>query len=372
MVVVVALCDRRHLCRPAVSIGAKWLDKLSMSPQSVNQTSRDGERPTRREVLWAAVAAGVSALVASGGSAKEKATSKPVPDATAHQPWWLREPYTRSRVVDIRSGRLLHGSIVDRAALGEVVDRGVRALTGAPSSAEAWRAILGGARRIVLKFNSVGARVIGTNRATAQVLVEALSEAGYDPAGITLVEVPRNVPESLGTRKPETGWGSPIAVGGHMEPMAEYLYAADALVNVALLKSHQIAGMSGCMKNLSHALIQHPARFHDNGCAPYVGQVIGNKEVSSRLKLNLVDAIRMVVRNGPDAAEEDLFPHRGLLLGFDPVAVDTVGLALLGLRRRQAGLKSVPAVRYIESAAERGVGRRQRHELEQLVIEERG
>jgi uncharacterized protein (DUF362 family) len=204
----------------------------------------------------------------------------------------------------------------------------------------------------------------------ARALVSALSDAGYDRAHITLVEVPRHLAHELETAQPADGWGAPIAVGGRQEPLAAYLYGADAIINVPFLKTHLLAGMSGCLKNLSHALIRHPGLFHDGGCAPYVGQVVGNKEVSDRLRLNVVTAFRIVTRNGPDATEDDLYAHGGLLLGFDPLAVDTLGLSVLTLRRAQLGLPGALRVPYLESAARLGVGRMERRELEHVLLKD--
>lgn len=342
----------------------------------VNSGWSAGARPTRRELLRIAAAAGVGALAASGIGSERRQPAQPTSQpesAPAHfTPWWMKPPHTRSRVVDIRSRGLADVPVVEEAALRRALASGVQALTGASDTSTAWRVILGPARRIVLKFNAVGAETIDTNEVMAKALVSALAEAGYDPAEVALVETPSRVVQTLDVRQPEPGWGAAISVGDHLEPVANYVHAADAIINVPFLKAHQIAGMSGAMKNISHAVIRHPGLFHGNGCSPYVGQVIGSKEISSRLRLNVVNALRIVFRNGPEANVDDVCAHGGLLLGYDPVAVDTAGLALLALHRSEAELKKVPVVRYLESAASAGVGRREGHELDQVVLAENG
>ena len=72
----------------------------------------------------------------------------------------MEAPGARSRVVDIRSQGVFRGSIVDPTALERLLDRGMRALAGTATGDEAWRGVVGEARRIVLKFTSVGAEVI--------------------------------------------------------------------------------------------------------------------------------------------------------------------------------------------------------------------
>ena len=115
--------------------------------------------------------------------------------------------------------------------------------------------------------------------------------------------------------------------------------------------------------------MRHPARYHSNGCSPYVGQVIGSQEVSARLKLSVVNAVRLVVNHGPDAREEDIIGYGGLLLGFDPVAVDNVGLSILAMERRRLGLPATPPVRYLESAAQMGLGRWRAADIDRVALE---
>lgn len=257
---------------------------------------------------------------------------------------------------------------MEEVVLGEMLDKGLKMLTGAPTAGEVWRLMLGEARRIVLKFNQVGEAVLQTSTPLARALVGSLAEAGYDRRWLTLVEAPRGVSEQLETRLPEVGWGAAIPVGDGREEVARYLHEADAVINVAFLKTHRIAGMSGALKNLSHALIRHPARYHDHACSPYVGQVVGDKEVSARLRLNVVNVLRAVIRNGPEAAQDDVIGHCGLLLGFDPVAVDTVGHELLLARRKMAGISDTLRVPYLEAAAQWGVGRRAAREIERIPV----
>jgi hypothetical protein len=318
-------------------------------------------------VLRAAATASLAALVPGAAAAQQGQSSQPAVGRLSEPPWWMKSPHAKSRVVDVRSESVIRGSNIDQAELDRLVSRGVQELTGTQSSPEAWRSILGSARRILLKFNSVGAEVIGTNPSLARTLVTAVTEAGYDQSGIALTEVPARVYSELKVGRPESGWGPSIPVGDRMEPVTSYLYAADAVINIGFLKTHPIAGMSASMINLSHALIRHPGLYHGNGCSPFVGQVIGNKEISARLRLNVINALRIVAKSGSDADESDLIAHGGLLLGYDPVAVDTVGLSVLALRQRQIGLTETPEVRYLLAAAQIGVGRIEPRDLEHVV-----
>lgn len=335
-----------------------------MSRHQNKSHARPPFRPSRREVL------GAAALFAAGGwKLRDAHARQTVQPQTDPPPWWLTKYGPRSRVVDIRSNDVLENTLADPVPLGEMLDQGIRKLTQAPTAEKGWQSILGSARRIVLKFNNVGSGVLNTNGALAGVLVQRLGSAGYDPELIALLEATMNTASPPKTREPSRGWGDSIPVGGQQEQLARYLLEADAIVNVPLLKTHQIAGMSCCLKNISHAVIRHPAAYHANGCSPFVAQVIANEKVSSKLKLNLVNAIRIVVDRGPDALEEHVVGYGGLLLGFDPVAVDHVGLGVLAIERRRRGLTRAVNVRYLAAAARANLGRWRPEEIERLAVD---
>ena len=269
-----------------------------MRERRVKKTDSSQRKLSRRELLGAAAAAAFAALPASKTAQAQQsrpASSPPTAAAPTGRtpkriapPWWLRFHSPRSRVVDIASTEVLHASVVDEIVLAGLLEQGLRGLTGEKSLEAGWRSVLGSPKRIVLKFNSVGAHVIKTNDVLARQIVQSLVNAGYQREQLALAEVPSYLTDELGVEPVCSGWGELIELGERREPLAQYLYDSDAIINVPLLKTHQIAGMSCSLKNLSHALIRHPARYHANHCSPYVGQVVGNKEVSSRLRLNVV------------------------------------------------------------------------------------
>jgi hypothetical protein len=344
----------------------------------------DGDASLSRRQLLGAAAATVVGVVAGGRASGAQSTSRPAergerpdPPAAAGQtstlpsrPWWMRRG-DRSRVVDVGAPRAVHGWVVDEDMAAGALDLTFRTQTGARDGKEAWREVLGSARRIALKFNAVGADVLRTSLVMARLLVTQIRAAGYGKEPLMLVEMPDHVVEDLECARASRGWGAAVRVGDHDEPLARYLWDADAIVNVAFLKTHRIAGMSGCMKNISHAVIRHPARYHANGCSPFVGRIIGSAPVSSRLRLNLVNAFRIVIRNGPEASEQDVVTYGGIVAGFDPVAVDRVGLSILERARRDHELPVGLNVRYLAAAAHEGLGRGHPAEIERIALETR-
>lgn len=338
---------------------------------SVKASGCAAQRPTRRALIRAAGGAAIGWLATpalgsphvqdQGGPPEEAAAAA---DAT---PWWLGADHPVSRVVEVRAERALRGDSVDPHVLRNMIDRAVKLLSRAASPEQGWRAILRGAKRIVIKFNAVASAVIGTNDVFAAALVDRLANAGCDPEAITTVELSNDTVLRLGTRAATRGWGGSIPVGGSAEQLAAYFLDADAVINVPLLKTHQIAGMSCCMKNISHAVIRRPARYHANGCSPYVGQVISAPEVRNRLRIHLVNALRVVVDRGPEAHASDVANWGGVLAGFDPVAVDHVGRSILEVQRRERNLDAHLEVPYLRAAGDSGLGRWRPSEIERVV-----
>lgn len=341
-----------------------------MRIRRVKPADSRGDGPSRRDVLRAAagLALGtIPAAVVGHGPEPPRPAAGATP-SPADCPWWLGPEYPRSRVVEIRDARVLADVRVNEPILADMVHLGLRVLTGASTVAEALQRVLGRARRVLLKFNQVGATAIGTNEAVARILVATLADAGYDPETITLVEAPEGLAGELKTGLPVTGWGPPIHVGGRPEEVVKYVYESDAIINVPFLKVHPLAGMSGAMKNLSHAVIRHPARYHDHGCSPCIGQVVSSKALSSRLKLTVVNALRVIVRPDADATGGDLANIGQLLFGFDPVALDTVGLELLLKLRRNLGLAADLSVPSLTAAAETGAGRNAAYGIDRIPV----
>ncbi len=318
-------------------------------------------------------AAHTPAEVASPPSAAADTPAVPKSQTAANRPsapWWLQHP-SAARVVEMRSSRVLRGSTIDARMLARLLDGAVTHLTHAGTPSDAWRAILGSAKHIVLKFNGVAADAMQSTVPMADALLRGLKLAGYDLSYVTIVEGGPAAGREHGTRTAAEGWGRAIPVADQSQPVATYWYEADAVINVPFLKTHQVAGMSCAMKNVSHAVIRHPARCHANGCAPYVGQIIGHPEISSRLCLNLVNALRIVIRNGPDATEGDLVDYGGVIAGFDPLAVDVAGLEILSQERRRHGEKGAILAPTLMAAERDGVGRAEPEVLRDVLEGER-
>jgi hypothetical protein len=311
-------------------------------------------RYSRREFLLR----GLAGAGAASWIAHHTPTARANPEsigATTEPP-----PFDPPDVVQVRSDDVITPRGVHEGVLRDLVAIALRRLTG-KEPADGWRTLLRPDDVIALKFNRSGADGLGITDPLLRVLLESLGDAGFDPRQIVTIEVSPAIRKETGTQPPRAGWTEDtVDFGSGSDRLAAWLEPVTAIINVPFLKTHNIAGLTCALKNLSHAVVKHPAQFHGNGCAPYIGDIVALPQVRSKLRLHLVNALRVVFDGGPAVTEDCIWDAGTLLAGRDPVALDAVGLKTLDRVRTKLGLPRIatdagpPA--YLRAAAERGLG----------------
>ncbi len=307
------------------------------------------ERWSRRAFLSALAAAGAPVLALARDATPRGASL------------FLRPGAPRSRVVQVDSPHVLIEPRVHRNLLAEMLDTLLREVTQQPTSKQAWRSLMRDDDVIGLKFNRSGSDVIGTSPWLLAALVHSLTNAGFEPQQIVCIEAPGRPDLEFGTTLPAPGYDeTPTDFHSGADQLAGVLRQITALINIPFLKTHNIAGMTCGLKNLSHALVKHPARYHANHCSPYIADIVALPQIRDKLRLTIVDALRVMVEGGPDGTGDHLSDAGILLASTDPVAVDAIGLLTLNDRRRLRGLPPVSAsparIPYLAHAHRIGLG----------------
>jgi hypothetical protein len=109
---------------------------------------------------------------------------------------------------------------------------------------------------------------------------------------------------------------------------------ATALINVRPVRTHYLAGMSGCLKNYIMFAESQPAH-HPDSCAS-LGSLFLLPQVKGKTRLNVLCALTPQFHGrGPhNFSRRYVWNYKGLIVGRDPVAVDSVGLRLIMAKRR--------------------------------------
>jgi uncharacterized protein (DUF362 family) len=143
-----------------------------------------------------------------------------------------------------------------------------------------------------------------------------------------------------------------------------------ALVNVGVLKDHDLAGVSAGLKNW-YGVIHNPNKHHDDGCAPYIPHLAASPLVHDRLRLTVLDASSAQCHGGPARSPKWRWPCQSVLASTDPVAIDAIGWKMIEDRRREVGLGTLASEkrepRWIAGAAALGLGEA---DLSRIAIEE--
>ena len=274
----------------------------------------------------------------------------------------------RLPVVRVRADGVILGRRVHPRLLGEMLEKGLLLVTGASSAAAAWRSLLAPEDVIGLKFNQSGAEQMGTTAPMADALITSLVAAGFKPAQLVPLEVPPIVYAEHGTARPTTSWDrEETPFGSGSDRLAAVLRQVTAIINVPFLKTHNIAGLTCCLKNLSHGLIKHPARFHDHHCSPYIADIVALPQIRDKLRLHMVNALRIVYDGGPEAPEESTSEAGILLVSRDPVATDVVGLEEINYMRQAHSRERIDpedvSLSYLSVAGKRGLGCSEIHDI---------
>jgi hypothetical protein len=117
---------------------------------------------------------------------------------------------------------------------------------------------------------------------------------------------------------------------------------ATALINARPSRTHAWSGVGSLIKNYV-MFVPDPYNYHDNSCEP-LGSIWHLPIVKDKTRLNVLVMLTPLFHGvGPHHFDPSFtWRYKGLLVGTDPVAVDTVGLRILQLKRKEYFGKDSP------------------------------
>jgi len=257
-----------------------------------------------------------------------------------------------------------------RAAAGTIL--AVAHGTSAGTNTKRAIAAIGGMRKfvssgdvVVIKPNIGHARApkyaVDTNPAVVGALVGLARQSGAgkvivmdNPVGsnastcYSVSGIAAAVKAAGGTMHVMSGSGyKSYAVPGHLlktHPLYAAIVNADVLINVPIAKQHGSAGLTLAGKNLM-GCTNNRQKMHTLGLSQSIAEV----NAKLRPELTVIDAMRILVRNGPSGGSlSDVKVKNTVIACKDWVAADTYATRLFG--------KSPGAVPYIKAAANMGLG----------------
>jgi uncharacterized protein (DUF362 family) len=141
-----------------------------------------------------------------------------------------------------------------------------------------------------------------------------------------------------------------------------------AIINVGVLKDHDLAGISVLMKNY-YGAIHNPNKYHDNNCSPYIAHLNTHPYIRKKIRLNIVDARIAQYHGGPARNSQYTRAFNGVIVSTDSVAADSVAREKIEKIRKDAGKGTLASEKrepvYLAVAGELGLGE---HRLARIKI----
>ncbi len=207
----------------------------------------------------------------------------------------------------------------------EMLDAAISRLTGEKDAIESWRTLIKPEDIVGIKTNVWSP--IGTTKAVEQSLKARVMSAGVSERNISISD--RNVLYDPVFKK------------------------ATALINARPMRSHHWSGVGGLIKNYI-MFVPDPYNYHEDSCAR-LGEIWTYPIVRDKTRLNILVMFTPQFHNvGPHGfSPKHVWKYYGLIAGFDPVAIDTIGVKIIqGIRNEYFGEQRplTPPPHHIEMA----------------------
>ena len=213
----------------------------------------------------------------------------------------------KSRVVLVRDLNVLDENGNPKyEVVQEMLDAGIKALTDRPDPQSAWKTIIKPDDIVGIKNNRWS--YLRTTAAVENSIKKRILEVGVKEANISI--------DDLGVLQNSV------------------FQKATALANARPMRSHHWSGVGSLIKNYI-MFIPEPITIHPDSCAD-LASIWDLPVVKGKTRLNVLVMFTPQFHSfGPHSFNPKyVWKYHGLMLGFDPVAVDATGLRIIEAIRR--------------------------------------
>ena len=302
----------------------------------------------------------------------------------------LSAPNGKSRIVIVKGDRVLGeanastvsglkmasvGQVdptVNQSVLNSMLSAGMKAYTGLPSEAAAWKKLFRPTDVVGIKVNTLFRVGASTHPELAASIIAGLKIAGVKEENIIVWD--RNDRELTQSGFVINRGGTGVAcygTEGEYEPERTTVGSFSgklstiltkkitALINVPIVKDHSISGVTCAMKN-HYGTHDNPSAHHGNNCDPFLAELNSIPAIREKTRLIVCDALKPLANGGPGYKPEFAWECRSIMIGADPVAVDYQAWQMIEERRKEMDLKPLAEsgrpTKFIQTAASMGIG----------------
>jgi len=193
------------------------------------------------------------------------------------------------------------GHQVNSVVVVEMLDTAMKTFTGESDVAKVWQRYFHPQDNVGIKYTRCSWQRIHVNQAVLDAITDRLIASG----------VPRS-------RVVANDFGLPVK-------------DCTALINVPTVKVHTLAGIAVSIKNYIN-FTGNRSSYHFDGSAK-LGETWLLPDVKGKTRLIVVDMLRPYFGPGPQINPLHQWDYKGILVGTDPVAIDTVCLSICQKKR---------------------------------------
>jgi uncharacterized protein (DUF362 family) len=289
-------------------------------------------------------------------------------------------------IVEAVSENVWDGDRLDEDAVSELIDQAMMKFTGRASAKEAWRDIVLPDDIVGIKINPLGGPELSTHPIIVDKIVEGLYGAGVLKKQIIIwdrfeshllnagypIKQDEGEVQTIASDTEGIGYDDEVfyesekdSVNRRENESTRSRYSqivtqqVDVLINVPVLKHHEMAGVSGCLKNLAFGSVDNTRRFHAKPlyCNPAIAEILEHRVLKDKLALNIVDGLVASFDWGPTYHAESAWKYGSLFVGADPVILDVLVLQTINQKREEMELGSVSKLaNHINTASALGLG----------------
>lgn len=260
--------------------------------------------------------------------------------------------------------------------VSSLIHKAVMKLTNAQSQEKAWRTLFKPTDIVGIKLNCLSGKTMSPHVAVVESIIQGLKFAGIKDKNIIVFERFSRELEAAGFRVrrmtegiqcfgtdelPGGGYEAEPQLAGNVGTCFSKIVSrlCTAIINVPVLKDHDLAGISVAMKNF-FGVIHNPNKYHGNNCNPFIAELNTHPYIANKVRLIVCDAILAQYHGGPGYKPQWTWNYQGIIVGRDPVALDRICHTIIEKKRKEAKLPSLRQAnrepKYISTAAMLGLG----------------
>ncbi|NUN24218.1 MAG: DUF362 domain-containing protein [Candidatus Jettenia caeni] len=304
----------------------------------------------------------------------------------------------RSKVISVKKGGIIRDGKPDQKTVQRMIDEGMFTLTGKKTIADAWRCFFTSDDVVGIKINPIGGKKLSTRPEIVNAIIPSLLAAGVKENNIIVWDRFENHLTFAGYQlnKGNSGvryYGTEQTAGYDKEIYYEsedddpvlreqdgtrslfstiITQQVTAIINVPVMKSHDITGITLCLKNIAFGVINNTARFHPSPyfCNPSTSEVYTHPAMKDKVRLHIADALQACFDGGPvNMKPQTIWNEERLFFGTDPVAIDRIGLEIIDKKRKENNCASVfQKAKHIATAEKKGLGVFDKNNIELIEL----